>query len=188
MKRMMQVVAGLGLAVALAGCATDIAATPRGAAPPAAYVYRLAPDDRLRITVYGEPNLSGEFIVNSEGKISFPLVGMVAVQGQTVGELAAGLTKTLDASYYKNPHLVVDLISSRPVYVLGEVNKAGQYPYQSGMTVLGAVATAGGFTYRANQKMVMIRHLGTASEEREPLTADLIVQPGDTVRIKERHF
>lgn len=188
MKQMMQAMVGLGLALALAGCGTDIAATPRGAAPPAPYVYRLAPDDRVRITVYGEPNLSGEFAVNSEGKISFPLVGMVPVQGKTVSELASTLTGALDASYYKNPHLVVDLISSRPIYVLGEVNKAGQYPYQSGMTALGAVATAGGFTYRANQKTVMIRHVGTASEERAPLTADLIVQPGDTVRIKERHF
>jgi protein involved in polysaccharide export with SLBB domain len=72
--------------------------------------------------------------------------------------------------------------------VLGEVNKAGQYPYQSGMTVLAAVGTAGGFTYRANQKTVMLRHAGGAAEERAPLTADLIVHPGDTVRIRERYF
>jgi polysaccharide export outer membrane protein len=188
MRRVALAIIGGALSACLAGCATDIAPTPHGATAAAPYVYRLAADDRLRITVYGEPQLSGEFAVNSEGRISFPLLGMVDAQGRTVSELANALTRALDASYYKNPHLVVDLIASRPVYVLGEVNKAGQYPYQSGMTVLASVATAGGFTYRANQKIVMIRHVGQASEDREPLTADLIVQPGDTVRIKERHF
>jgi protein involved in polysaccharide export with SLBB domain len=176
------------LALVLTGCAADIAQTAPDAPPAAAYVYRLAPDDHLRINVYNEPGISGEYAVNSEGAISFPLVGMIKVQGQTLGEFSTALTQTLATRYYKNAHLVVDLIASRPIYVLGEVNKAGQFPYQSGMTVLGAVATAGGFTYRANQKSVMIRHLGQAGEQREPLTADVIVQPGDTVRIRERNF
>jgi polysaccharide export outer membrane protein len=188
MTRIKRMIAGLLLVLPVAGCAADIAGTPRGAAAPAPYVYKLGPDDRVRITVYGEPNLSGEYGVNSEGQISFPLVGMIRAQGMTIGEFSNALTQQLDAHYFKDPHLVIDMVSTRPVYVLGEVNKAGQYPYQSGMTVLGAVATAGGFTYRANQKMVMLRHNGEAAEEREPLTADLIVQPGDTVRIKERHF
>ena len=177
-----------GLALSLAGCAADIARTVPGSPPATAYVYRLAPDDHLRINVYNEAGLSGEYAVNSEGDISFPLVGMIRAQGQTLGEFSAALTQVLETHYYKNPHLVVDLIASRPVYVLGEVNKAGQFPYQSGMTVLAAVATAGGFTYRANEKTVMIRHTGEAAEQREPLTAELIVQPGDTVRIRERNF
>jgi polysaccharide export outer membrane protein len=172
----------------LCGCAADIAKSPPGATVPALYVYRLAADDRLRINVYNEPGLSGEYAVNSEGDISFPLVGMFHAAGMTVNEVFSGLTQALQAHFYKNPHLAVDLVASRPIYVLGEVNKAGQFPYQSGMTVLGAVATAGGFTYRANQKTVMIRHPGEAAEQREPLTADLLVQPGDSVRVRERNF
>jgi len=178
----------LGVAALLGGCAADIAPTPPGAQPPAPYVYRLAPDDRLRINVYGEPNLSGEYVVNTDGDLSFPLVGAFHAQGLTVNEVTAQLTQALVSHYYKSTHLVVDLVASRPVYVLGEVNKAGQFPYQSGMTVLAAVATAGGFTYRANQKIVMIRHPGEAAERRQPLTADLPVQPGDTVRVRERNF
>jgi protein involved in polysaccharide export with SLBB domain len=178
----------MGAAALLAGCAADIARTPQGATAPAPYVYRLAPDDRLRINVYGEPNLSGEYAVNSEGDISFPLVGVFHVQGSTVNEVVVQLTSALTTRYYKNAHLTVDLIASRPIYVLGEVNKAGQFPYQSGMTVLAAVATAGGFTYRANQKVVLIRHPGEAAEQRQALTADLPVQPGDTVRVRERNF
>jgi len=188
MKWMALLAGGLTLATSLAGCATSIAPSPQGAHAPTPYVYKLGPDDQLRIAVYGEPNLSADFTVNSEGMVSFPLVGMVKAQGLTVTEFTAALTDALTRSFLKDPHVSVNLTSSRPVYVLGEVNKAGQYPYQSGMTVLGAVATAGGFTYRANQKIVMIRHVGEASEERDPLTADLIVQPGDTVRIKERYF
>ena len=178
----------IAMAAALAGCADDIATTARGSSAPAAYVYRLGPDDRVRITVYGEPTLSGEYAVNTEGRISFPLVGMVKAEGLTLSDLVAELTTALDASFYKNPHLVVDMVAYRPIYVLGEVNKAGQYPFQSGMTVLAAIAAAGGFTYRANQKTAMIRHNGQAAEDREPLTADLIVHPGDTVRIRERLF
>ena len=188
MRRHIAISVACGLALSLAGCAADIAHTAAGTAPAAAYVYRLAPDDHLRINVYNEAGISGEYAVNSEGDISFPLVGMIRAQGLTLGEFSAALTRTLQTRYFKNAHLVVDLIASRPIYVLGEVNKAGQFPYQSGMTVLAAVATAGGFTYRANEKTVMIRHTGQVAEQREPLTAELIVQPGDTVRIRDRNF
>ncbi|WP_242186680.1 polysaccharide biosynthesis/export family protein [Sphingomonas sp. CARO-RG-8B-R24-01] len=181
-------VAGLGALLALSGCAADIARSDPGAAPAVAYVYRLAPDDRVRVNVYNEAGVSGEFAVNSEGNVSIPLVGMIRAQGQTIGEFSDSLTKTLQTRYYKTAHVAVDLIAARPIYVLGEVNKAGQFPYQAGMTVLGAVATAGGFSYRANQKTVMIRHNGEAAEQRAPLTAELSVQPGDTVRIRERNF
>lgn len=188
MRRAGAMMMGLAAVLTAGGCAADIARTAPGSPAAAPYVYRLAPDDRLRINVYGEPNLSGEYAVNGAGDISFPLVGAFHAQGLTVNELADQLTAALGARYYKNPHLAVDLIASRPVYVLGEVNKAGQFPYQSGMTVLAAIATAGGFTYRANQKVAMIRHPGAAAEERLPLTADLPVMPGDTVRVRERNF
>jgi len=170
----------------LGACANEIA-PPQGA-PVAPYVYRLGPDDKVRIAVYGEDPLAGEYTVNAEGLISFPLIGMVKADGLTLSEFSNSLTDQLDAKVLKKPRVVVDLIDYRPVYVLGEVNKAGQYPYKSGMTVLAAVATAGGFTYRANAKVVMVRHPGQQAEARQPLTADLPVYPGDTIRIRERYF
>jgi polysaccharide export outer membrane protein len=178
----------LGLCLALAGCAADIAHNPSGAAAAQAYVYRLAPDDHVRVTVYGEANLTGEYIVNSQGDVSFPLGGAIHAEGLAMNDFVAAVRQALAAHFFKNPQVAADLIASRPVYVLGEVNKAGQFPYQSNMTVLGAVATAGGFTYRANEKVVMIRHTGQADEARAKLTADLIVLPGDTIRIRERNF
>ena len=178
----------LAIVATLGGCANDISSTSPATAATSDYIYRLGADDRVRITVYGEPTLSGEYAVNTEGQISFPLVGMFKAGGLTLSELTTRLTAALGQGYFKDPHLVIDMVAYRPIYVLGEVNKAGQYPYVAGMTVLGAVASAGGFTYRANQKTVMIRHSGTADEERAPLTADLIVHPGDTIRIRERYF
>ncbi|MGL5838578.1 MAG: polysaccharide biosynthesis/export family protein [Sphingorhabdus sp.] len=151
-------------------------------------VYRLAPDDKLKIAVYGEEQLTGEFLVGSDGNISFPLVGMVRVAGLTLAELQAGLASELGGTYLNNPRVSVDMVEYRPVYVLGEVNKAGQFPYKVGMTVNAAVATAGGFTYRANQKVVAIQHYNEAGEKRYRLTSDILVRPGDTIRILERFF
>jgi protein involved in polysaccharide export with SLBB domain len=172
----------------LGACAADIAHNPPGAPPTQDYVYKLAPDDHVRVTVYGEANLTGEYVVNSQGDISFPLGGAIHAEGLTLNDFAVAVREALAARFFKNPQVAADLVVSRPVYVLGEVNKAGQFPYQSNMTVLAAVATAGGFTYRANQKSVMIRHKGQADETRAKLTADLIVLPGDTIRIRERNF
>lgn len=177
----------IGALLALSACANDIAPPQAGAAP-AAYVYRLGPDDKLRIAVYGEEAMAGEYQVNAEGAVSFPLVGMIKAEGLTLSEFSAALTAALSGKYLKDPKVVVDMIDYRPIFVLGEVNKAGQFPYRTGMTVLGAVATAGGFTYRANQKVVMLRHPGERTETSLPLTADLPVYPGDTIRIRERYF
>jgi protein involved in polysaccharide export with SLBB domain len=114
--RVFPILSCLAMAVSLAGCANEIASTPPGTpAAVAPYVYRLGPDDRVRITVYNEPTLSGEYAVNTEGQISFPLVGMFKAGGLTISELTTQLTSALDSGYYKNPHLVIDMVAYRPV-------------------------------------------------------------------------
>ncbi len=151
-------------------------------------VYLLAPDDKLRITVYGEEKLTGEFMVGSDGNIAFPLVGAISAAGLTLADLQAKIVNDLGTAYLNNPRVSVDILEYRPIYVLGEVNKAGQFPYKVGMTVNAAVATAGGFSYRANQKIVAVQHYDQASEKRYQLTSDILVRPGDTIRILERFF
>ena len=151
-------------------------------------VYKLAPDDKLKITVFGEAELTGEYLVGSDGNLSFPLIGMVPVSGLTLAELQALLTTRLGASYLKEPKVSADVIGYRPFYILGEVSRAGQYPYRVGMTINAAVATAGGFTYRANRKRVVIQHFGDKNEQKVQLTSDLMISPGDTIRILERFF
>lgn len=172
----------------LASCATTVAEAPVSAAVTEIPVYRLGPDDKVRINVYGEEPLNAEYSVGSDGNISFPLIGMVAAKGLTLAELQALLTLRLTQLAIVDPKVSIDMVEYRPFYVLGEVQKAGQYPYRPGLTILAAVATAGGFTYRANQKVVMIQRFGEGVEQRLPISPQTQVQPGDTIRIKERHF
>lgn len=172
----------------LAACASS--PLPDGGPLPAdeAYEYRLGPNDKVRVTVFGEENLSGEFTVAPSGKISYPLVGEVDAAGKTVGEFQTALQTRLAAGYLTNPRVAAEVMTFRPFYILGEVNKPGEYPFVSGMTVLNAVATAQGFTYRADQRRVFIRRAGESAERAYALTTTTPVRPGDTVRVGERWF
>lgn len=167
------------------GAVGSVLAPPMAAEVP---VYRLGADDKVRINVYGEEELNAEYLVGSDGNISFPLIGMVEAKGLTLAELQAVLTRRLAESMLNDPKVSVDIVEYRPFYVLGEVQKAGQYPYRTGMTVLAAVATAGGFTYRANEKTVMIQRFGETEERSFPMSPQTLVAPGDTIRVKERYF
>ena len=151
-------------------------------------IYRLGTGDRLRLNVFGEDNLSGEFVVGGAGTVSLPLIGEVQATGKSPAELKTDIEAALADGYLKAPRVNIELLNYRPFFVLGEVANSGEYPYSEDMTVLNAVATAGGFTYRANKKAVFIKRAGAAAEERFALTATTPVQPGDTIRIGERLF
>jgi polysaccharide export outer membrane protein len=169
----------------LAGCA---GAPPVTAVAEAVYVYRLGPGDRLKINTYGEDRLSGDFAVNGAGVIAFPLIGDVPASGQTVEQFKTDLVHRLGSQYLRHPNLIVEVENFRPVYILGEVAKPGQFPFAEGMTVFGLVAQAGGFTYRANRGRAMIRHENDAAESTYALTSGAKVRPGDTIRIPQRFF
>ncbi len=185
------------LKVALAGaffalCACTSAPLPRG---DGAYLvetgheYKLGPGDKLRVTVFGEENLSGEFTVSNNGGVMLPLVGEVRAGGITpVLFQTAVQEKLAQSGMVRSPRVSIDVIDYRPFYILGEVNKPGQYPYAIGMTVTKAVATAGGFTYRANNKMVYITREGSTREVPVYVTAATWIGPGDTLRVGERTF
>ena len=165
-----------------------LAAPPAGAATAADMEYRLGGGDRVRVTVFGEESLSGEFQVAGNGKISLPLIGEVQAAGMTVKDFQDGVQKTLSDGYLKQPRVSAEVINYRPYYILGEVQKPGQYPYTSGLTVFNAVATAGGFTYRANKGRVYIKRNNETKEHAAKLVGTTPVGPGDTIRIGERLF
>lgn len=168
---------------------TAPAATPSAeAAENVVRDYRLGPGDEVRITVYGEKDLTGEFNVSASGKISFPLIGEIEADGKTVHEIEAVVVSKLKQGYLVDPRVSAEVLVFRPFYILGEVNKPGQYPYTNGLTALKAVATAQGFTYRANTHKIFIRHPGEDKEHAYPLGENLYVQPGDTMRVAERFF
>jgi polysaccharide biosynthesis/export protein len=149
--------------------------------------YRLGPGDRLRINVFDETELSGEFVVSPVGSISYPLVGEFTAQGKTVAEFSQGLAEAL-RRYVRQPNLSIEVLNYRPFFILGEVGSPGTYPYSVGLTVMNAVATAGGFSNRADTRRVFIKHAEDPSEREYRLTSITPVQPGDTVRIGERRF
>lgn len=178
---------------ALAACQTGGAITQeRGADTPkssrAAGAYALGTGDRLRITVFGEPDLSGEFEVDGTGAISISLIGQVMAAGLTSQQLEQTITAKLADGYLRQPQVSAEIINYRPYYILGEVNTAGEYPYNSGLSVLNAVASAGGFTYRANKRVVYIKSMTGGDEVAYELNSQILVQPGDTIRIGERIF
>lgn len=169
----------------VAGCATP----PAAPAPPAGTsAYRLGAGDKLRIDTFGETQLSGDFTVDGQGRISFPLIGDVAATGRTADEVRAEITSKLAAQALRDPRVTIQVQGYRPVYILGEVTRPGEFAFVSDLSVFALVAKAGGFTYRANQKRVFIRHAGAAAEVEYSLDAATPVLPGDTVRIGDRIF
>lgn len=151
-------------------------------------VYRLGAGDNLKITVYGEEHLTGTFPVNGQGIVAFPLLGEVQAAGKTLDEFENTLTTALADGFVNNPSVTVEVANYRPYYILGEVTKPGEYPYSDGLTIYSAVARAGGFTYRASQKRVYIRHKTGNDEVLYRIEGNTPVQPGDTIRIPERIF
>jgi polysaccharide export outer membrane protein len=152
------------------------------------YAYTLGPGDKLKIATYGEPSLTGEFAVNLEGKVAFPLLGDIPARGKTLADFKADLLQRLGTQLLRDPQVSVEMVNFRPVYVLGEVAKPGEFAYGERMSVYGLVAMAGGFTYRANQSYVYIRGEDEIEERPIRLSSATAVHPGDTIRIPERMF
>ncbi|WP_429911169.1 polysaccharide biosynthesis/export family protein [Glycocaulis sp.] len=150
--------------------------------------YRLGSGDRLRVIVFGEDTLSGEYTVDGSGAVSLPLIGEVTAGGLSLREFQRAVEASLRDGYLNDPRVSAEVMNFRPFYIMGEVRDPGEYPFTSGLTVVNAVATAGGFSYRANTRVVFIKRAGADREVQYPLTVNTPVQPGDTIRIGERFF
>jgi polysaccharide export outer membrane protein len=151
--------------------------------------YRLSPGDKLKVVVFNEQDLTGEFQVNERGNVAFPLVGEVQAANSTPDEFQSRLTARLRGKYVKNPRVSIEITNYRPFNVLGEVRNAGQYPYRPGLTVQDAVALAGGFTYRANSRTVYVRRADASGEVSVTTDGEKVpILPGDNIRVPERYF
>lgn len=151
----------------------------------AADAYRLGAGDRVRVLVFGEEELSGTFSIDGEGRVALPLVGTVAVGGLSAPEAERAIAGRLADGYLREPRVAVEVLDRRPFYILGEVRTPGAYPYADGLTVLGAVAVAGGFTYRADEDDIEITRNGG---EPEVMPTEAAVRPGDVIRVRQRLF
>ena len=149
---------------------------------------KLQPGDKIRINVFGENNLSGDYEIDQSGQISLPLAGTIEAVGLTQSELEQALAKKFRSEYLKNPKVTVTIATLRPFYMMGEVTKPGEYPYKSGLNVLTAMAIAGGPTYRASRSTVQIQRRGESSMRDYPLSASVPILPGDVITVPERYF
>lgn len=157
--------------------------------------YRIGSSDKINITVFGENDLSKDYVVNNIGYISFPLIGSIYAEGLTLKQLEERIREKLMDGYLKNPSISAQMAEFRPFYILGEVRVPGSYAFVSDMSVLNAVALSGGYTYRANQDVVEIMQGGKPtqgkSDSRKVRRVNpeaYRVRPGDIILVKERFF
>jgi len=150
--------------------------------------YRLGIGDRLQVIVAGHEDLSGEFVIDSEGQFFMPLIEEVDATGLKPAELESLIVDKLKPDYLVNPRVNIQVLKYRPYYLMGEVASRGAFPYLSGMSYLKAIAIAGGFTYRAKQDYVFVIRADDDSLEELKLPMNEKVQPGDIIRVAERMF
>lgn len=159
-------------------------------APPASAAYTLGAGDKVRITVFGEAGLTGDYAVSASGEISFPLIGVVHADGRAPEQVAAEIRDRLAQGYLNDPRVAIELATYRTFFILGEVNRPGAYPFTAGLTLGQAVATAGGYTYRAKKSKVVVRHMNATGDSVVAVrdSGSLPIAPGDTITIPERFF
>lgn len=150
--------------------------------------YTLGPGDQLRVTVFEEEDLSGEFEVDGSGQVSMPLIGGVRVGGLTLRQAGHEIETKLRNGFLTRPRVSIDVLNYRPFYIMGEVNDPGDYAYVYGMTVLNAVVMASGFTYRANKKKILIIRANDPLKREQKVAQETIVLPGDIIQVKERYW
>lgn len=163
-----------------------VAGPPVEAAAQEAYV--LGPGDRISVTVFGEADLSGEFQIDGQGQVPMPLIGTVNAIGESPRSLERHLVALFSDGYLVNPQISVEVLNFRPFFILGEVNNPGSFPYREGLTVLNAVALAGGFTYRADEDDIEITRGGATDAPPAEARLTTPVGPGDLIRVTERLF
>ncbi len=187
-------VTALGLAGALAllsACSSTVGAPPgpnfATGQDALSRVYRLGIGDKLKITVFGEESLSGPVEVDAFGRVALPLAGDVPAKGLTIVQFREAVGKKLSDGFLKNPRITVEVTNYRSIYMHGEVKNGGEFPFKPGLTLRDAVALAGGYTYRADQSLMLIQREGDGIV-RIPLPSDVPVLPGDNLQVPERFF
>lgn len=172
------------LLVPLAGCALN--------ARPSTYLvevkgpYVLDTGDVVRVTVYGEPELTKSYRVDDGGAIALPLVGAVHVRGLTTQMAAAEVTGSLAQGYIRDPSVAVEIEAYRPFFIQGAVRTGGQFPYVYGMTVRAAISTAGGFSDTADRGRAIVYRRQGKEMVKGVVGLDFPIYPGDTIVISER--
>jgi len=182
-----------GVCLFLAGCGGDnvkpaTEAERQALAAEAAGPPKLQSGEKIHVTVYNEPTLSGDYQIDPSGYVSLPLAGTIKAAGLTQHELEQKLETKFASGYLKNPKITVGIAEFRPFYIVGEVEKPGAYPYTGGLNVLAAIAIAGGTTYRADQSRIEIQHPGENQMHEYDMSAPIPILPGDIIKVPRRYI
>lgn len=177
----------VALTATLCGCSAYKPA-PRAFNEAALQPYRLDSGDRLRVTVFDQAALTNTYTIDQAGYVAFPLVGQVPARAKTVSQLESAIAQKLRQGFLKNPDVTIEVDRYRPVFVMGEVGRPGQYSYVPGMTAQNAIAVAGGFTARANQRDIDITRKINANVLTGRVIISAPVIAGDTIYVRERFF
>lgn len=152
-------------------------------------VARLEPGDKIKVTVADLKGADGEYAVDQSGAISLPLVDEVKIRGLTMREAEQAIEATLlEKRILVRPDVTIQAVSLRPIYVLGEVGKPGEYEFREGLTVFSIVSLAGGYTYRADTKSMVITRTVDGRKVTAKASENTVVMPGDQIRIVEKWF
>lgn len=175
------------MAVGLSGCASYRPA-PKVFHEATIQPYRLDSGDRLRVTVFEQANLTNTYTVDQAGYIAFPLIGQVPARGATLPQLEGAIAQKLKQGFLRDPDVSIEVDRYRSIFIIGQVGQPGQFSYVPGMTIMNAVAVAGGFTSRANQRDVDVTRKinGQIITGRVPITDPILA--GDTIHVRERLF
>ncbi len=197
--RPLAVLAFLFAACAHGGAASAPLAAGEKAIDPQVVTSTLGAGDVLEVRVFQEPELSGVYQVGTQGDVIFPLCKSVAVGGLTANAAAEAIRACLAEKYMRDPQVsvLVKEYNSKKVFVFGEVQKPGTFPYQDGMSVVQAVTLAGGFTKTAAQNSTSVtRRVGGTETKTKVNVQDIALgkasnftlEPGDIVYVPESLF
>jgi protein involved in polysaccharide export with SLBB domain len=187
-RRFIRFWAGLLLLAPLAACGGDPNALSASDLPPPSSSYVLGSGDKIHVIVFGQPDLTGDYAIDGSGQIAMPLIGGVEAGGLTPTTLEQHIAEKLTPKYLQNPRVSVEVMAYRPFYIVGEVRNPGSYPFVSGMTVINAVALAGGFDYRARDDSFYLMRGKGDGRRKYVAYQDTPVAPGDVITVRERYF
>ena len=164
-------------------------AQPEAANPAASgREYVINAGDQLHMEVFGEPELNLDVTVDAAGFVEYPFAGKVKAAGRTVEDLRLDILARLKDGYFVNPQFLVTVRKYKPVFVQGEVNNAGAFDFQPGLTVRKAIALAGGMTERASRKKIFRVKQQADGKQRTRVNLDDAVYPGDVIEVKQSFF
>jgi polysaccharide export outer membrane protein len=148
--------------------------------------YQLRPADQLKLVVFGQEAVSGDYTIDDKGSIALRDLGSIKAAGLTVDQLEQQIATLLNAKGVTEPQVSLILDVDRPIYVTGAVVSPGQFPFRSGLDSQTAVALAGGYSFQADTRTMYITHAGATTETRYGIADRPVINPGDVIRIPGR--